>query len=374
VRSAGAVLLIVMLLALSGLVFVSNAAVPSAALTSPAQLEPVSNVSQPAATATTQPLNSASQPPVQAGGVVDARTAVKVVGPAVVTVVNTLASTGGPSNSGAEAIGSGVIIDDQGHIVTNNHVVEGQSSLEVLFSDGRKAPAQIVGTDPFADLAVIKVDVPVPAVAQLGDSDLLEQGQPVIAIGSALGDLTNTVTEGVISAMHRDLLSQTNEPSLTDLIQTDAAINHGNSGGPLADLSGKVVGINVAVLRTADTSGDVAEGLGFSIPVNTVKEVSAQLISSGSVSRPFIGISFQEISAQIASMYNLSRDYGVLVTQVTAGSPADNAGIKVNSIITKFDGTELSGNNSLLALLMKHKVGDKVTLSVVDAGSDTEQM
>ena len=216
--------------------------------------------------------------------IVDARTAVRAAGPAVVTVVNTMQVTtrgrfGGGTQT-AEALGSGVIISDQGYIVTNQHVVDGQTSLEVIFSDGTRVPATLVGEDASNDLAVIHVDVAVPAVATLGDSDTLEAGQPVVAIGTALGDFQNTVTEGIISGLHRQL--DDTSTAVQDMIQTDAAINHGNSGGPLLDLEGKVIGINTAVVRSDSAAGDVAEGLGFSIPVNTVKSVVERLIANGS--------------------------------------------------------------------------------------------
>jgi 2-alkenal reductase len=307
----------------------------------------------------------------QVGGVLDARAAVRAAGPAVVTVVNQLATQRGLGGS-PQATGSGVIIDSRGYIVTNNHVVEGQRSLQVIFSDGQKAPATLVGSDPFTDLAVVKVDVTVPAVAQFGDSDALEPGQPVVAIGSALGDFQNTVTAGVISALHRDL-DDTGEPALQNLIQTDAAINHGNSGGPLLDIDGKVVGINVAVVRGSGLTGDPAEGLGFAIPSNTAREISRQIIDNGAVERPYIGISYQLITPQVAAYYDLSRDAGIVVTEVRSGSPADKAGIKANAIVTKFDGVALDQDNSLLELLLKHKVGDTVKLTVVQPGSDSEQ-
>ncbi len=311
----------------------------------------------------------------QQAGVLDARPAVRKVGPAVVTVVNQL-DTGVAGNSFSltpTASGSGVIIDSRGYIVTNYHVVENQQSLQVIFSDGNKASARLVGTDPFTDLAVIKVDVPVPAVAQWGDSDALEPGQPVVAIGSALGDFRNTVTAGVVSALGRDL-EDANSPALRNLIQTDAAINHGNSGGPLIDLNGQVVGINVAVVRGTGIGGDVAEGLGFAIPGNTAREVSDQIINNGAVRRPYIGISYQNITPQIAAYYGLARDHGILVSEVRPGSPADKAGIKPGSIITRFDGQELDQDTSLLELLMQHQVGDSVQLTVLlpDSASETE--
>ena len=200
---------------------------------------------------------------------------VEQVGSAVVTVVNKLDSSQGFSG---EARGSGVIIDPSGHIITNNHVVQGAAAdgLSVIFSDGTNSPATLVGSDSISDLAVLKVDHDVTATVSLGDSDKLKVGETVIAIGSALGDFQNTVTVGVISGLKRTL-QNADGTNMENMIQTDAAINHGNSGGPLLDLSGKVIGINSAVVRSTDTSGlssgDVAEGLGFAIPANTVKDV-----------------------------------------------------------------------------------------------------
>lgn len=341
----------------------------------------------------TAPATSSSAPqtnaPTTAGGVLDARTAVKHTKPAVVTVINHLqarqAGTGGtgkpgqglPQGQAPMASGSGVIIDKGGYILTNNHVVEGQQSLEVIFYDGKKEPAKLVGTDAFSDLAIIKVDGTMPGVASFGNSDALEQGQPVVAIGSALGDYDNTVTAGIVSALHREIkdasMSGTSATtSLRDLIQTDAAINHGNSGGPLLDLDGNIVGINVAVVRGSGFGTDVAEGLGFAIPSNTAHEVSTQIIQNGAVSRPYIGIQYQMINKQVAAYDNLPRDKGILVGGVEAGSPAEKAGIKVNSIVTKFDGVQLDENTSLLELLMKHKIGDSVKLTVLDEGQSTE--
>ncbi|HEX8218119.1 MAG TPA: trypsin-like peptidase domain-containing protein, partial [Chloroflexia bacterium] len=171
-----------------------------------------------------------------AATVYDATSAVRQAEPAVVTIVNTqnVVSPRRGLQGQATSSGSGVIISEQGYIVTNNHVVENQTSLEVVFSDGTSAPAQLVGTDLYSDLAVVKVDVAVPGVAEFGDSDALEPGQPVLAIGSPLGDFRNTVTQGVVSALHRDLDDSASE-GLQDLVQTDAAINEGNSGGPLID-------------------------------------------------------------------------------------------------------------------------------------------
>ena len=211
-------------------------------------------------------------------GVIDARYAVHQAGSAVVTVVNTMQVTTrgryGQTRT-AEALGSGVIIDSRGYIVTNQHVVANQQSLQVIFADGTKVEATLVGEDASMDIAILKVEAKVPAVAQLGDSDKLDLGQPVVAIGTALGDFANTVTVGIVSGLHRQLDDAST--SIRDLVQTDAAINHGNSGGPLLDLNGNVIGINTAVVRNDGTMGSVAEGLGFAIPSNTVKSVVERL-------------------------------------------------------------------------------------------------
>jgi len=389
VKMGLAALLLVMLLALGGLAAAGSAFDGGiSGLLARANGADQSTQPQPAVTvksqygATGSTTQSGAAPaqsaPLQAqSGIVDARAAVRQAGPAVVTVVNQLQASrgrslgGGLGQSSPTALGSGVIIDNQGHIVTNQHVVASQQSLEVIFADGTKAAATLVGQDAYSDLAVIKVNSKVPAVASFDDSDKLEPGQPVVAIGSALGDFRNTVTAGVVSALHRDLTGD-GSTSMRDLIQTDAAINHGNSGGPLIDLDGRVVGINTAVVRSADM-GDVAEGLGFSIPSNTVKSVTAQLINSGSIARPYLGISYLAITPQVAGVYNLPRQSGIIVTDVVAGSPAQKAGVVANSIITKFDGTDLSNDNSLVEVLMKHKVGDSVKMHVVSPDGKSER-
>ena len=245
-----------------------------------AQVETTAANSAPAVapTATATAVAQAnSQAPIVA---YDATSAVQKAGPAVVTIVNTQSVMTGRGRFPVQAtgIGSGIIVDNRGYIITNYHVIEGQQSLEVIFSDGAKAPARLVGGDSAADIAVVKVDVAVPAVAEFGNSDALEAGQPVVAIGSALGDFRNTVTAGVVSALHRNL-DESTQSTLGDLIQTDAAINEGNSGGPLIDMSGKVIGINVAVVRSTGYQGSTAEGLGFAIPANTAQQIANGLIA-----------------------------------------------------------------------------------------------
>ncbi len=295
--------------------------------------------------------------------------AVQKVQPAVVTVINTMPPQrtfgffGQSTAQQPTSSGSGVIISPQGYIVTNNHVVDGYQSLEVIYADGSRASAKLIGTDQYADVAVIKVEGAVPAVAQLGDSNSLRIGETVIAIGSALGDFKNTVTQGVVSATGRSL--DTGDGfSLENMIQTDAAINHGNSGGPLINLAGQVVGINTAIVRGSAFSGDVAEGLGFSIPSATVSEIASQLISKGYFDRPFLGIRWQAITPEIAKANGLPMDWGVYVQFVEAGSAADKAGVATGDIITKIGQYDINDTNTFFSVLNRHKVGETVDLKV----------
>jgi 2-alkenal reductase len=328
--------------------------------TETAQVSPATPNVVPVAASNTRVINSDTNSAVVS--------AVKKVDPAVVTVVNTMPQQRmfgffGDSVQQPKASGSGVIISPQGYIVTNNHVVDGYQSLQVIFADGTTASAEMVGTDAFSDLAVIKVDHAVPAVAEFGDSDALQIGETVIAIGSPLGDFKNTVTVGVVSAVGRTL-GTGDGSSYEKMIQTDAAINHGNSGGPLVNLSGQVVGINTAVVRGDSFSGDVAEGLGFSIPSRTVSDVTSQLISKGSVNRPYLGVRWQSITPDIAQANNLPMQWGAYIQQIEAGSTADAAGIQRGDIITKIGTEEISDENGFANLLNHHKIGDNVTITV----------
>jgi 2-alkenal reductase len=294
--------------------------------------------------------------------------AVRRVGPAVGTVINTMPEQQtfgffGESVQQPKASGSGVVISPQGYIVTNNHVVDGYQTLDVVFADGTKVPAQLIGADAFSDLAVIKVAGSVPAVAELGDSDQLQIGQAVIAIGSPLGDFKNTVTYGVVSALGRTLDVESGS-AYEKMIQTDAAINHGNSGGPLVNMSGQVVGITTVIVRGSITSSDVAEGLGFAIPSKTVSDITAQLISKGQVERPYMGVRWQLITPEIAKANGLPMQWGAYIQRVGAGSTADQAGVSAGDIITKIGDEELSDSNAFLNLLNHHKVGEDVTIEV----------
>jgi 2-alkenal reductase len=286
---------------------------------------------------------------------------VRKVKPAVVTVVSTLQSRSRFSTISPTASGSGVIIDDKGYIITNNHVIEGGKSTQVIYADGTKADVTLVGTDAVADIAVLKVEGKVPAVAAIGDSNALEPGQVAIAIGSPLGDFRGTVTVGVISAVNRRV------GQMQGLVQTDAAINNGNSGGPLINTSGQVIGINTLVVRSTN-EGNVAEGLGFAVPSNQVRQIVDQLITKGKVERAYLGVSYQDVDPQISSALNLNTTYGVVVMEVVANSPAAKAGLLVNDVILDINGQKIDQDHSLSSLLFMFKAGDTVTVNILRDG------
>lgn len=296
------------------------------------------------------------------------------VGPAVVTVVNHLPAQRGFFGvvSQATASGSGVIISADGMVVTNNHVVDGAESLEVILADGTTLPAELIGADAFADLAVVRAVGTMPAVAQWGNSDSLKTGETVIAIGSPLGEFTNTVTVGVVSAKGRTI-DTADGFQMEDLIQTDAAINQGNSGGPLVNLAGQVVGINALVVRGSSSTQAVAEGLGFAISSNTARAVVTQLAEQGYVSRPYLGIQWQTVTAQLASAYNLPSDHGILLTEVVAGGPADQAALRRGDVLTAINGQAIDDDHPFINLLFEYRPGDDMQVTAA-RGSDTVQV
>ncbi len=289
--------------------------------------------------------------------------AVEKVGPAVVTVMAFLPETMSIWGrvSGGTSSGSGIIISETGEILTNNHVVEGGESFAITLANGDELPAELLGADAYTDLAVLRVKGQMPAVAELGSSDFLSPGETVIAIGSPLGDFKNTVTAGVISALGRSL-DTGNGYLMEGLIQTDAAINVGNSGGPLVNLSGQVIGINTLIVRSSE-SGSVAEGLGFAIPSSTARIVAAQLIESGQIKRPYLGINGQPIDPQIARRYNLPVEYGLYIFNVFSGSPAASAGLQEGDIITQFDSTPIDEEHPYLNVLYNFQAGDIVEIT-----------
>jgi len=289
---------------------------------------------------------------------------VQKVGPAVVTVTGIIPGqmTFFGQSSDETVSGSGVFISDQGYVLTNNHVIEGARNIQIILSGGERYPADLIGMDAYSDIAILKTDSKVPAVATLGNSDLLSPGESVIAIGSPLGEFVNTVTVGVVSATGRSIDTGSGY-QIENLIQTDAAINQGNSGGPLVNLAGQVIGINTLIVRGSN-SGTVAEGLGFAIPINTAQAVASQIIQYGHITRPFIGITYQSITPEISMAYHLPVQWGVYITNVADNSPASKAGLMVGDIITGIDTVTLDENHSYLNILYTYKPGDAVKLAV----------
>jgi serine protease Do len=290
--------------------------------------------------------------------------AVEMVGPAVVTVVGS-----GPF-SGISS-GSGVIISAEGYILTNNHVIEDTTQLGVILANGTQFPATLISGDVFSDLAVLKFEGEIPAVAQLGNSDALKPGETVIAIGSPLGDFKNTVTVGVVSATGRRLDSRRGY-FIEDMIQTDAAINQGNSGGPLVNLAGQVVGLNTLILRGSSSGGATVEGLGFAVPSNTIQAVANNIIENGYVARPYMGIRWQWIDPRMAQRHHLGVANGVYIAQVYAGSPAERAGLRSGDIITRIGDVTLDNENPYTNALYRYAPGDTVDLVVVRNGDELE--
>ncbi len=263
-------------------------------------------------------------------------------------------------------LGSGVIINKDGYILTNEHVIEDADTLTVTLPDGREFKGTLKGTDPRSDLAVIKIDAPNLPWATLGDSDALRTGQWVVAIGNPFGnmmpDAEPTVTTGVISALHRSLPPTSRRDSnYSNLIQTDAAINPGNSGGPLLNLSGEIIGINVALFST--TGG--YQGIGFAIPVNTAKRIVSKLIEGKEIEYGWIGISVQNINKQLADYFGQSTTEGALVVKVLNDSPASKAGIKDGDLILSIDTTRIKDVASLLTTVGNIPVGKKAPVTLL---------
>jgi len=288
--------------------------------------------------------------------------AVQNVGPTVVTVAGSIPGqkTFFGQTSDQTVSGSGVFISEEGYILTNYHVVEDTSQLWVILSDGSQIETSIVGSDLYADLAILKFDGEVPAVATLGNSDVLTPGETVIAIGSPLGDFKNSVTVGVVSATGRSIDTGQGY-QIEGLIQTDAAINQGNSGGPLVNLAGEVIGINTLVVRNSQ-SGTVAEGLGFALPINTAKAVAEQIIQKGYFSRPYLGIQWQAVNPYVARRYSLAVEWGIYLTQVVPDSPANTAGLEQGDIITQIGEIAIDETHSFIDALFEYQPGDKVSV------------
>lgn len=295
--------------------------------------------------------------------------AVEQVGATVVTIVSTAPGQLTPfgETSPQESSGSGVIISTDGYILTNNHVIEGANQITVILSNGTQLEGQVVGTDSFSDVAVVKAKGTLPTKAELGNSDMLKPGETVIAIGSPLGEFKNTVTVGVISATGRTI-DLGDGYQLEGMIQTDAAINRGNSGGPLVNLAGQVIGINTLIVRSSGASGDVAEGLGFAIPSNTIQVLANQIIEKGSIARPNLGIRWQWVTPDIADAYGLPVQYGVYITRLDAGGPAAQAGLRRGDIITRIGQIDLDAQHPYMNALFTYTPGQTIPIRVNRGG------
>jgi len=276
-------------------------------------------------------------------------------------------------------VGSGVIYDNQGHILTNNHVVEGAQDLLVSLPDGRSFKGRLIGADPQTDLAVVQIAGDNLPVAQLGDSNQLAVGDWVVAIGNALALPGGpTVTKGVVSALRRTVQeppssgSNAAGPFIFDAIQTDAPINPGNSGGPLLNLDGQVVGINTLVAGEVE-AGVQAQGVGFAISTATAKPIADQLVAAGRVTHPYLGIAYVPLSPLLAAQLGVDTTDGVVVQTVVPGSPADKAGLERADVITAVDNVPLKTDSAFAEIVSKHQPGDTVTLTV-ERGNRTLQM
>lgn len=262
-----------------------------------------------------------------------------------------------------EGAGTGFIITNDGLILTNKHVAQSGDTLQVYLTDGRSFTAEKMAVDPTNDLAILKIDATGLPVVELGDSNNLQVGQWVIAVGNALGQLQNTVTVGVISARERQLSATDGNKSeqLNNLLQTDTAINPGNSGGPLVNLAGQVIGINTAVAGNA-------QGIGFAIPINQAKAAIDSYKKTGKIIRPQLGVRYTTVNREVANQLKLSIDYGALILSsqnqpaVLPGSPAEKAGLKANDIITHFNGDRVDENRTLGGLILQYAPGDEVEL------------
>jgi serine protease Do len=311
--------------------------------------------------------------------------------PAVVEITNEQTSVSQMDQPVPVGTGSGFIYDDQGHILTNNHVVEGAQSLVVTLPDGRTFKGndvKVVGTDPQTDLAVLQITGSNLPAIKLGDSSQLQVGQWVVAVGYALGlEGQPTVTQGVVSALNRSVQepsdssggtnpfqqqqpsSSTAAPFLFDVIQTDAAINPGNSGGPLVNLDGEVVGINTLEAGSAEP-GVQSQGIGFAIAINTAAKIANEIVTTGHATHPYVGVEYQPLSAAAAAQLNVTATQGALIESVVAGSPAADAGLQKGDIVTQIDGKDLTTDSAFAEAVDNHKPGDVITLTVQRNGQN----
>jgi S1-C subfamily serine protease len=325
----------------------------------------------PAATASAAP-TTASAAPATSDFASAIRDVAQKVKPAVVQITNEQVQFNAFTNQPfavPAGVGSGMIYDDQGHILTNDHVVEGAQQLTVALPDGSIYQAKQVGADPYTDLAVLQIDGKNLPVAQFGDSQQLQVGDWVVAIGNALALPGGpTVSAGVVSALGRTVQEpgQTDDrpgPYLFDDIQTDAPINPGNSGGPLIDLQGKVVGINTLVAGQAEP-GVQAQGIGFAISIATAKPIADQLVATGHASHPYLGVEQIPLNPVIASRLGATAKSGVVIVTVDPGTPAAAAGLRSRDIITAIDGVAVADDSAFAKIIDSHRPGDTITLTV----------
>lgn len=303
---------------------------------------------------------------------------VEKTSPTVVSIVTSQVSGQGFFQQEVEGAGTGIVISEDGYILTNKHVISEARSVQVVMSDGtRHSDVTVVGSDPLNDIAFLKIkNVSDLKVATLGDSGAMRVGQDVIAIGNSLGQYQNTVTSGIVSGLGRPVTAASSElnsrvESLTDLLQTDAAINPGNSGGPLINSAGQVVGINTAI--AAD-----AQGIGFAIPINAAKGMIRGVIANGKVEKAYLGVQYVAITPDVRTQYKLSVDQGALVrsgsgSAVESNSPADEAGIKDGDIITKVNEKSVGKQGGLGSLVAEFMPGEKVTLTIIRDGKEQQK-
>jgi S1-C subfamily serine protease len=294
------------------------------------------------------------------------------VRPAVVQVTSEVLTFNqlSPATLVPSGVGSGVIFDRQGHILTNNHVVAGAQRLDVSLPDGRSFTARLIGRDPRSDLAVLQIQGDNLPIAPLGDSSKLVVGQWVVAIGNALALPGGpTVTAGVVSALGRTVQEPGPGPFLFDVIQTDAPINPGNSGGPLINLQGEVIGINTLAIVQAEP-GVPAQSLGFAIAINTAKPIADEIIRTGRVTYAYLGVGLYPNSPAVALRFGLPNRPGMIITQIDPNGPAAAAGLQVGDVITAADGKALTDESVIYRVLQAHRPGDHMTLTVARGSTE----
>ncbi len=269
-----------------------------------------------------------------------------------------------PQNRELEGLGSGVIVSKNGYVLTNNHVVDGADTVSIVLNDGSKYEAEVVGTDPLTDIAVLKVDADDLPYATITDSDGIEIGDVVFAIGNPLG-VGQSATMGIVSAKGRNNLNRI-DVGYQDFIQTDASINQGNSGGALVDAHGRLIGINTLIITDGRTTGNI--GIGFAVPSNLAYFVMSSLVEEGKVTRGFLGVGIQPVDNDLAEYYGLDRPYGALVLTISPDSPADRAGLRQEDVIIRVDGEEVSSDRDLSLKIAGKKPGADVELDIMRNG------